>query len=135
MDLHYAAKNRYFLVCELIMENVEDKNPQIGSGQTLLHLAAMEGHFEICQLLLKNTIDRNPKNFDDKTPLDLAMENNHQKICDLMLFTVSCKSCNAKCKDIRKHLTKTRTSIKCEKVYSSEELSALFNGPTKPIVG
>ena len=66
------------------MENVEDKNPQIGSGQTLLHLAAMEGHFEICQLLLKNTIDRNPKNFDDKTPLDLAMENNHQKICDLI---------------------------------------------------
>ena len=67
------------------MENAEDKNPQNGSGQTLLHLAAMEGHFEICQLLLKNTIDRNPKNFDDKTPLDLAMENNHQKICDLIL--------------------------------------------------
>ena len=48
---------------------------------------------------------------------------------------INCKSCNANCKDIRKHLTKTRTSIKCEKVYSSEELSALFNGPTKPIVG
>ena len=67
------------------MENVEDKNPQNGSGQTLLHLAAMEGHFEVCQLLLKNKVDRNPKNFDDKTPLDLAMENNHQKICDLIL--------------------------------------------------
>ena len=67
------------------MENVEDKNPQNGSGQTLLHLAAMEGHFEICQLLLKNKVDRNPKNFDDTTPLDLAMENNHQKICDLII--------------------------------------------------
>ena len=42
---------------------------------------------------------------------------------------INCKSCNANCKDIRKHLTKTRTSIKCEKVYSSAELSALFNGP------
>ena len=71
------------------MENVEDKNPQIGSGQTLLHLAAMEGHFEICKLLLFGTryltFDINPKNFEDKTPLDLAMENNHQKICDLIL--------------------------------------------------
>ena len=84
MDLHYAAENRYFLVFKLIMENVEDKNPQIGSGQTLLHLAAKEGHFEICQLLLKNTIDISPKNFDDKTPLDLAIENDHGKICDLI---------------------------------------------------
>ena len=85
MDLHYPAEKRYFSVCELIMENVEDKNPQNGSGQTPLHLAAMEGHFEICQLLLfGNTININPKNFDDKTPLDLAMENNHQKICDLI---------------------------------------------------
>ena len=89
MELHYAAENRYFLVFKLIMENVEDKNPQIGSsGQTLFHLAAMEGHFEICKLLLFGirylTFDINPKNFEDKTPLDLAMENNHQKICDLI---------------------------------------------------
>ena len=83
-DLHWAAEKRYFSVCELIMENVEDKNPQNGSGQTPLHLAAMEGHFEVCQLLLENTINKNPKNFDDKTPLDLAIENDHQKICDLI---------------------------------------------------
>ena len=46
---------------------------------------------------------------------------------------VQCKSCNANCKDISKHLTKTRKSIRCESRYSSAQLSALYNEGAKSI--
>ena len=45
---------------------------------------------------------------------------------------IPCKGCGANCKDIRKHLTKTRYSIKCESKYSSEQLSALDIGGATP---
>ena len=46
---------------------------------------------------------------------------------------IPCKGCGANCKDIRKHLTKTRYSIKCESKYSSEQLSALDIGGATPV--
>ena len=36
---------------------------------------------------------------------------------------IMCRGCDAMCKDIRKHLTKTRNSMKCESKYSRAELS------------
>lgn len=36
---------------------------------------------------------------------------------------IKCRGCDAMCKDIRKHLTKTRNSMKCESKYSRAELS------------
>ena len=45
---------------------------------------------------------------------------------------IPCKGCGANCKDIRRHLTKTRYSIKCESKYSSEQLSALDIGGATP---
>ena len=40
---------------------------------------------------------------------------------------VKCKGCNAMCKNIRLHLTKTRITMKCENAYSSQELLDLAN--------
>jgi hypothetical protein len=45
---------------------------------------------------------------------------------------IQCKGCNANCKDICKHLTKTRYSIKCESTCSYAQLSALYNGGATP---
>merc|ERR1712008_426126 len=44
---------------------------------------------------------------------------------------IKCRGCNAIYKDIRKHLTKTRYSLKCESKYSPAELSWLYG--SKPI--
>merc|ERR1712008_4070 len=44
---------------------------------------------------------------------------------------IKCRGCNAMCKDIRKHITKTRYSLKCESKYSPGELSWLYG--SKPI--
>ena len=40
---------------------------------------------------------------------------------------VKCKGCNAMCKNIRLHLTKTRITMKCENAYGSQELLDLAN--------
>ena len=54
--LHYAAESGYLAICQLIITNVEDKNPGLRSsgGLTPLHLAATKGHYDICQLFMEN---------------------------------------------------------------------------------
>ena len=45
--LHVAAQNGHLEVCQLIITNVEDKNPTNNHGLTPLHAAAEKGHLEI----------------------------------------------------------------------------------------
>ena len=45
--LHYAAKEGHLDVCRLILERVEDKNPEAIGGWTPLHSAADNGHLEV----------------------------------------------------------------------------------------
>ena len=59
-------------VCELLLENVVDKNPKDNNGNTPLHLAAQNGQFALCELILKNADEKNPKSNYGKTPLDSA---------------------------------------------------------------
>ena len=55
--LHQAAERGHFLLCELIIDNVDEKNP-MGDDylktNTPLHLAAENGQFEICQVIIDN---------------------------------------------------------------------------------
>ena len=53
-QLHIAAFRGYFDICQLILENVEEKNPANKMGKTPLHLAAQGGHLGIVQLIIKN---------------------------------------------------------------------------------
>ena len=41
----------YFSICQLILENVIDKNPEDGFGTTPLFLADQHGHTLICDLI------------------------------------------------------------------------------------
>ena len=76
-SFHVAASEGDFPLCQLIIENVEDKNPSdlILNGQwscTPLHLAALYSQNLICQLIIENVGDKNPKCIDGFTPLHIA---------------------------------------------------------------
>lgn len=68
-SLHKAAEMGKVSEFELIIDNVEDKNPKDKYGWTPLHLAAWYGHLSICQLILNKVEDKNPKNISGWTPL------------------------------------------------------------------
>ena len=50
--LHLAAKRGYLPVCQEIIEDADDKNPEEWLGWTPLHRAAQNGHLSICQLII-----------------------------------------------------------------------------------
>ena len=62
--MHYAARNGHSKVCQLILENVQEKHPKNYDGWTPLHWAAQNGHSELCQFILENVQENNPKNHD-----------------------------------------------------------------------
>ena len=49
--LHIAAKNGYFEICKLIIDNVDHTNPADNNGSTPLYLAAQNGHLGIFKLM------------------------------------------------------------------------------------
>ena len=51
--LHKAARNGHLKIYEILMDNLEDKNPRDNYGNTPLHIAAITGHFKICELRLR----------------------------------------------------------------------------------
>ena len=50
----------YFSICQLILENVIDKNPEDGFGTTPLFLADQHGHTLICELI-KESMEKTSK--------------------------------------------------------------------------
>ena len=70
----------YLSVCQLIADNIADKNPKTDSGWTPLDLAAKNGHLSVCQLIVENVKDKNPKDWRGRTPLDLAISRKHASI-------------------------------------------------------
>ena len=59
--LHEAAWKGHLSVCQLIVDNVDDKNPKNDNGKTPLHLASENGHSLVVQLILENVNNKNPK--------------------------------------------------------------------------
>ena len=102
----------HFDTCQLLIENVDDKNPQDDSGRTPLHLVAEDGNYKVCQLILKNVtflksddtsektkkwskLDisriKNPANEDGRTPLHMAAANGH-----IGVYSLICENANHK---------------------------------------
>ena len=78
---HLAAKGGWLKICELFVENNQDKNPKDDSGMTPLHYAARGGYLEICKLILSNVEDKYPQNNIGQTPLMLAAKHGHMFKC------------------------------------------------------
>ena len=109
--LHIAAVNGQLAVYELIMENVEDKNPCLKKMASLdlkiqrpnqlfcasecmteytpLHLAAKNGNFFICKLIIENVQGKNPPNNRMYTPLHCAAANGHYSIFKLIIENIT----------------------------------------------
>ena len=66
--LHKAACNGQVEMCQILMKNLNDKNPKDHDGQTPLHWAAWNGHLYVCRILRETLIDKNPKDNNGHTP-------------------------------------------------------------------
>ena len=55
---HLAACRGHLEICQLIIENVKDKNPKDNYGCTPLHLAAWTGRLEIVELICRNVEEK-----------------------------------------------------------------------------
>ena len=64
----------------MIIDNVDDKNPQNCKKLTPLHNAARNGHFDICKLIIENVDEKNPKTTWGCIPLDLARSRKHEHV-------------------------------------------------------
>ena len=90
--LHYAAINGHLDIVQLIVTNVENKNPANDFGTTPLHRAASYGHLDICQLIVENVKNKNPAHKGNgSTPLHRAAWNGHFDICKLIIENVENK--------------------------------------------
>ena len=85
---HMAAKHGHFSICELIINNVEDKNPKNVDGETPLHYAVEGGFLEICKLIIEKVIDKNPKDECGITPLDHAVTTGNLAIFKLIFDNI-----------------------------------------------
>ena len=92
--LHFAANSGQLGAYQLIMENIDNKNPaHFISRQmhpwTPFHLAAHNGHFSVCELLINNISEKNPGDHTGWTPLHSAAQNGHLRVVKLILSSLS----------------------------------------------
>jgi ankyrin repeat protein len=59
-----AAKKGHLDICELILKNVVDKNPQNNAGKTPLTLASENDHINVCSLICQYLSKNENKNED-----------------------------------------------------------------------
>ena len=84
--------NKFSVPFQLILERINEKNPQDMDGQTPLHYAAFLGKFDTFKLIFQSVDDKNPKDFDKTTPLHLASSEGHLSICQLIIANVADKN-------------------------------------------
>ena len=56
--LEDAAKTGSVDTYQRIIEEEEDKNPQVSGGQTFLHLVAKHGHEKLCEAIIQNLLEK-----------------------------------------------------------------------------
>ena len=78
-----------FYLCELIIDNSDDKNPVDQYGFSILHNAAIDDNPKIYQMVMKKNKDKNPMSPKYRnTPLHEAVTNNHIEVCKVILNEV-----------------------------------------------
>ena len=88
--LHLAAENGHTSVCQLIIDNVQEKNPMNRYENTPLHSAAVHGHFETFKMLFDRAEDKNT--IYPMAPLHFAAWKGHFEIAKLIVDNVQDKN-------------------------------------------
>ena len=132
---HFAAEFGLLEICEMIMENMDEKNPKDDWGVTPLHRAAENGKLEVCKLIVESLLcdkvmckryqcDKNPKNVNYFTPLHMAGMNGHLQVCKLIIENVcenpKPRSDRGDPKNAKRRLHNTRAKKRIE-LYLSKE--------------
>ena len=77
-----TAFKGHLLICSVIMDEIQDKNPGDGAGATPLHVAAEEGHLEAFEMIMnKAGSDINPSENYGWTPLHGAAKFGQREMC------------------------------------------------------
>ena len=84
--------NGHLSICQLIVDNVDDKNPKSNDGLTPLHCAAAYGHLSVCQLIFESVDDKNPNDHDGWTPLHWAAFKGHSSVCQFIVQKINEKN-------------------------------------------
>ena len=71
---HAAVNSGHLKLCEMILDNLTDKNPKNNKGETALHVAAYHGHTEICKMILDKSENKNPKGMYNRLSLIIHPE-------------------------------------------------------------
>ena len=119
--LHEAAINGHVEVCRLILENIEEKNPNDNYGRTPLHLVAKfgrRGSVDVCRLLLENVRDKSPRDNDGDTPLHKAARNGNFELCRLLVKNVDEKSPKNNDGETPLDLAKKSNSTSCHFLFN-----------------
>ena len=58
--LHIAAVRGNLDLYKLIMDNVDNVNPETNNGKTPLHMAVTNGHMELSKMIMERIENKNP---------------------------------------------------------------------------
>ncbi|XP_035739588.1 ankyrin repeat domain-containing protein 39-like [Vespa mandarinia] len=84
--LHYAARNGYYQICEMLLQYGANVNARTRCGQaTALHRAATQGHDRVVESLLKYGANANLKDADGYTALHRALIGARVSICKSLI--------------------------------------------------
>lgn len=82
--LHYAAREGYFELVQMLLAQDADVNAKNDNGWTPLHFAAFNGYAEICEMLLRNGAEPNVKNDIGWTPIHYASKHHHLEVIQIL---------------------------------------------------
>ena len=108
------------IVCNLMLDNMEDKNPNCELYGTALHRVARDDNLPMFKLIYEKIENKNPKNPNNgSTPLHIAAENGCSKITRFILE-------NSKADDINLPNTFDQTPLHLAEEYDHKEICKLL---------
>ena len=81
--------NIYFYILfslkEIVILQIDDKNPTDMKQETPMHIAAENGYHEVIEIFLEILNDKNPPNANGWTPLHFAANKGHSECVRVIL--------------------------------------------------
>ena len=110
------------IVCNLMLDNMEDKNPNCELYGTALHRVARDDNLPMFKLIYEKIENKNPKNpNNESTPLHIAAENGSSKITRFIL-----ENSDADNIDINRPNKNGKTPLNLAEAYDHKDICKLL---------